>query len=377
MLLLPHLLQMDAQEFLMGVVTISCSVLFAFRCICVWQGTARAVVGGFLSVITLGLVVAWMLGVPDISAAWIPGGGAAWTDGGCTFTRVPMRYAVKFIVTLVFDILVTILTVAGVMRMTGGSRIGKVLVEQGFIYLMITLIFNVLLVGLTLARLNPVMSTIMAIPALTVSLIAATRLYVDLAESARPRNVAIGSADQIDGTGGMSAKLGFPSALLFGRRKPERNSTYGLPQEGPGRLFYGAGVGAHSTASSPTDDKFGTRLTTGSSAAGSSREDLEKGSAAGSTRQSPPMPSPSPLHNIHTHENRGHARTNTQQTCPVTVSQTETITTEPIPAHLAGPPFLSEEQAFALAHPNQSVPDPVARAFPRLGTHSRNSGSMG
>ena len=183
-----------AIEAQMGMVAVSSSTLLAFRAVCVYSGKARVAVSVLLSVLTLGLLAAWMEGVTDIEAAWIVGGGNPWQDGACTFVSMSKEYAIKYIVTIVFDFVVMAFTVVGVIRMNGGSRIGAILVKQGFQYFLATFIINSLVAGLTLANLNPVMSLICAIPSATICVMCATRLYVHLVDEAKPKPEGVNSS---------------------------------------------------------------------------------------------------------------------------------------------------------------------------------------
>lgn len=295
----------DTCETFMGLITVSCSVLLACRTLCVYSGTQRTVVGGFLTVFGLGQLAAWMVGVTDITAVWVPGMGAAWTTGTCNFTNVSVNYMIKFIITMAFDFTVMILTAFGVMRMHGGGRIGKILVQQGIIYFFLTFAINAMLAGFTAAQLNPVMSLSLAVPANCITVMAAVRLYVDLAESARPSN---GNNTPLSSYGSGGNKL---SSNPF-RKSKKAGTPYGVPG-----LEY-------NEPSSPSADKFGT---SSSAASGTrSNDDLEK--AMGT----------------HSHN-------------AVTVRHTEEVTSEPLPAHLSGPPFVNE---------SDSSSDHVARQFPRL-----------
>ncbi|KAJ1032943.1 hypothetical protein NDA16_000222 [Ustilago loliicola] len=181
---------LQAVEMQMGWIAVSSSMLLAFRAVCVYTGKARTVVSVVLVIMTLGLLAAWMEGVKDTEAAWVPNGGNPWQDGACNFTYMSKQYAIKYIVTIVFDLVVMILTVVGVVRMSGGSRIGAVLIKQGIQYFLATFLINALVAGLTLANLNPVMSLIGAIPSATVCVMCSTRLYVHLAEEAKPEGRA-------------------------------------------------------------------------------------------------------------------------------------------------------------------------------------------
>ncbi|PWZ02244.1 hypothetical protein BCV70DRAFT_60000 [Testicularia cyperi] len=180
-------MMIQAIETQMGFIATSCSALLAFRVVCLYPGKVRKVVAIVLSVLTLGLLAAWMEGVRDVKAVWIPNGGNPWQDGACSFEPIPRKYSVKYIVTIVFDFIVMALTVVGVLRMDSTSRIGDLLMKQGIQYFFITFISNALVAGLTIANLNPVMSLICAIPTSTVCVMCATRLYYSLVEEARSK----------------------------------------------------------------------------------------------------------------------------------------------------------------------------------------------
>ncbi|KAK0559144.1 hypothetical protein OC861_006734, partial [Tilletia horrida] len=187
----PHKIDCQASmytiEALMGIITLCSSVLLACRTICVYQDRARIVVITIVTLLACGLAAAWGQGVMSVSAIWIPGGGKPWTEGGCAFTAVSMDYSVKYIITMVFDFVVLMLTVYGVIRLEGSdTKIGYTLIRQGIFYFVVTFVVNALITGFTIAQLNPVMSLILAIPTSAIAITASTRLYMELAEETRP-----------------------------------------------------------------------------------------------------------------------------------------------------------------------------------------------
>lgn len=100
-----------------------------------------------------------------------------------------MRYFVKYIMTIVYDALVLVLTVAGVFRMStnGRTRIGALLVQQGLLYFLATLAANLVPAVITILQLSPFMSLYFAVPSSFVAVLASTRLYVQLAQEATSR----------------------------------------------------------------------------------------------------------------------------------------------------------------------------------------------
>lgn len=63
-----------------------------------------------------------------MTGKWIEGIGQPWVPdkGACWFDPIPFRYAYKFVATVLFDGLVLGLTLAGVLRSHGRSRIGTI-----------------------------------------------------------------------------------------------------------------------------------------------------------------------------------------------------------------------------------------------------------
>ncbi|KAJ9479065.1 hypothetical protein PHBOTO_002554 [Pseudozyma hubeiensis] len=244
-----------AIETQMGLITVCSSVMLAFRAVCVYSGKARTAVTAVLGIMTLGLLVAWMQGVNDVQAAWIPNGGNPWAEGTCFFTSISKEYAIKYIVTIVFDFVVMALTIIGVVRMNSGSRIGTVLVQQGLQYFLATFLINALVAGLTLANLNPVMSLICAIPSATVCVMCSTRLYVNLAQEAKPKPDGVDSSRLSTSWSGSEKFSRFfkrssrlhPSFALRSTASSSNNGT-AVNSHGVSALSYNMHNGAHSTA---------------------------------------------------------------------------------------------------------------------------------
>lgn len=76
--------------------------------------------------------------VDDVGIIWIPGGASPWQDGGCGFTGIKEIYSAKYIVTVVFDLLILLLTTIGIIKMQGGSRLASLLFSQGLFYFAVT-----------------------------------------------------------------------------------------------------------------------------------------------------------------------------------------------------------------------------------------------
>ncbi|UZJ52835.1 hypothetical protein CBS101457_002155 [Exobasidium rhododendri] len=179
---------MELLEMQMGFVVVCSSFLLACRTVCVYQGSARTCVTIILSIFGLGLLATWMVGVQDLTMVWSVEAATAYTKGACAWTAIRSTYWVKYVVTIVFDLLVLILTTVGIMRMNSSSRIGEILIKHGLIYFVFTFFINMVVTILTALQLSPTMSTLAAIPQSTVCVICSTRLYIMLVEEARPRN---------------------------------------------------------------------------------------------------------------------------------------------------------------------------------------------
>ena len=217
-------------EAFMGIITCCCSGLLAFRAVAVWTGKARKVVTPVVIVLWLALLGIWMGGVPDVKATWVEGMGPLWNknQGTCTFLPIPYKlYGAKFIATVIFDFIVLMLTVVGVAKMNGRSRIGTILIEQGIFYFAATLLFNTLLVGFTYANLNPLMMNILNVPTQTVSLMAATRLYVMLCEKVRPGQVSSGNNSSGLGSSYQTSSFGTKSNGSSTMEKVRQTLTLG------------------------------------------------------------------------------------------------------------------------------------------------------
>ncbi|KAN0061722.1 hypothetical protein ACQY0O_005714 [Thecaphora frezii] len=332
---------LQAVEMQMGWITVSSSLLLACRAVCVYTGRERKVVAVFLGVYAAGMLAAWMVGVPDGVAAWVPNGGNPWQRGACNFVSISPHYAIKYIVTIVYDLLVMLLTVVGVLRMNGNSRIGTLLIQQGIFYFLATFAINAMVTGLTLAQLNPVMSLIGAIPAATVCVMASTRLYVELALEAQPKPGGVSSSyissASGSGSGAGSGGTGEKIARLF-RRHPDRSQGSGTWTQSQLRNTP-AGFNVHPIRCDQDDTIEPHETQLKSLHRPSSNDDLE---AQSLTAAQPTSPTTT------TAKATAAGRGTTTSTRFVALTHSQTVTSEPMPDYLTGPPFLPSHQAEAV-----------------------------
>lgn len=316
---------MYAIEFLMGVIAVACSSLLAARTVCVYTGTARTVVSVVVGVALLAQTATWMAGVPDVTAQWLPAAAAPWSTGACGFTAVASQYSAKYFVTVFVDALVLILTTVGVVRM-GTSRIGEILVGQGIVYFVIVTVANLIVAILTVMQLSPLISLIGAVPSSAISIMAATRLYVYLAEAAAPQAGGV-SSSQLSGSTVEKVSNFFRSGRGVG-------TTSALPPSYMQPLSYDS----RSRGGSRSDEAPSTTKLPLTSSESMDSADIERAAAT--------SPASSYPHNS------------------VRVHQATQVSSTPIPDHLRGPPFLSEEQTARLE--NRAVQSSVHQAFPNL-----------
>ncbi|CAO1624519.1 unnamed protein product [Parajaminaea phylloscopi] len=385
---------LEAIESLMGLIALSSSLLLACRTVCVFQGDARRYVTWILYIFSAGLAAAWFAGVTDVHAEWFTDAATPFTNGACGPAAVKMRYFVKYLVTIVFDAFVLILTIVGVVRMSrnGGTRIGALIVDQGLFYFIATFLANLLVTVFTLLQLSPMMSLFWAIPSSAVCMTASTRLYVQLAEQASHRPDGV-SNEHIQSGGSASEKI-----VNFLARVGGRNGG-----SGPGTVTWQSG--RHGSAVTPEPFATHSAQTESDIEKQGSHETLRKMSAPDSlrsnepqqTRLSHPFASVFGGGNSNSNSNAApttaastpsrfavrsssrHNHTNTNSTTSgVVVSQTRTEREEPIPEYLVTPAFLTPDQMARLQPESDEARrynDPVAHSFQNLSRASRDGGA--
>lgn len=293
-------------------------------------------------------------------------------------TEVKTQYFVKYLLTILYDLAVLLLTVGGVVQMTrgGSSRIGTVLIEQGALYFLTVFVFNLPVLVLTAAQTGPLLSLFFAVPSAAVSLIISTRMYVQLANEAAHKPGGI-SNEQLSSQGSVSEKV----INFFTRRRSNADRRASAADTGPL---------CSSDTSSNTHKGLTGQLPYISN--DSISIDLEKQKVAvpavlPSSRRSASQPFSSlPM----TEASQGHkstpkprylGRTHPQTTSlgsleGVQVTQTQTIVEEPMPEYLVHPGFLNEHELNANQPDGEEARrtrDPVAAQYPHLLSSSKNA----
>ncbi|PWN17811.1 hypothetical protein BCV69DRAFT_235155, partial [Microstroma glucosiphilum] len=199
---------MVAVQVLMGVVNTCASILLACRAVCVYRGKTRTYITYGLVVGTLALAASWAAGTQDVVMMWSSLPLFPWATGSCAMTEVKTQYFVKYLITILYDLTVLLLTVGGVVKMTrgGSSRIGTVLIEQGALYFLAVFVVNLPILVLTAAQTGPLLSIFFAVPSAAVSLCISTRMYVQLANEAAHKPGGI-SNEQLSSQGSVSEKV--------------------------------------------------------------------------------------------------------------------------------------------------------------------------
>jgi hypothetical protein len=145
----------------MGFTVIMSSALLACRTVCVFTTSReKSLVLAILLVFGAGMVASWVYGMQDITAVWEKSAASAWNTGACVPVSIKMTYfgkfqsqllpcyrineltlmvhTVKYVMTIIFDLLVLCLTTIGILRVDYSSRIGDLLIKHGVVYFILT-----------------------------------------------------------------------------------------------------------------------------------------------------------------------------------------------------------------------------------------------
>ncbi|KAL9934963.1 hypothetical protein V8E36_006039 [Tilletia maclaganii] len=167
---------------------ISSSGLLACRAFAVYNDRRdRLVASSVLLLFAIPTAVMWVLSVGVVESAWVEGVGAPWQEGACLILETKKRGSWRSIATIVFDTVAAITLIVGVIRLRATTtRLGTTLVRHGMVYVLATCFAQLLYVGFVLASPNPIAALLPAEPTSVIVMMACTRLYVDLVQTAQP-----------------------------------------------------------------------------------------------------------------------------------------------------------------------------------------------
>ncbi|KAH7904013.1 hypothetical protein BJ138DRAFT_1131145, partial [Hygrophoropsis aurantiaca] len=155
-----------------GNVAIGCaSTNLMIRTWVIWKDKRGVLM--LLALVSLGHWGVLMLGLSDIVAYQ--------TQGGCFVEYANhANMSALFMYTMLYDLLVLSLTIAGLTRTRSSSALWRTLFSQGVTYFAVTFVANVVPMVFSWLNLNAVMNVFFAIPAATISTIASCRAVVSL-----------------------------------------------------------------------------------------------------------------------------------------------------------------------------------------------------
>ncbi|KAG2089659.1 hypothetical protein BD769DRAFT_1645199 [Suillus cothurnatus] len=102
-------------------------------------------------------------------------------NGVCTIYLVNVAYASAGIIYgILYDLVLLVFTIIGLLRMPSSSTLWKTLIKQGVIYFILNLVANVIILVLDRLNLNPIMNGIFATPAACICTIASSQVVLFL-----------------------------------------------------------------------------------------------------------------------------------------------------------------------------------------------------
>ncbi|KZW03904.1 hypothetical protein EXIGLDRAFT_663273 [Exidia glandulosa HHB12029] len=155
------------------------SLCLMLRTIAVWERKLIVVLP--LVALHLGQWAILLHSVVSVRATWVPAANTCVVTGNS-----PTMLNIVYFYTMSFDFVILCTTCMGLLMSSSRSSLWQLLFRDGIVYFLVTFCSNLVPATLNLLNLNPVMNVITAVPAATVSTIAATRLVVRLQESSSP-----------------------------------------------------------------------------------------------------------------------------------------------------------------------------------------------
>jgi multisubunit Na+/H+ antiporter MnhG subunit len=102
-------------------------------------------------------------------------------NGVCTIYLVNVAYASAGIIYgILYDLVLLVFTIIGLLRMPSSSTLWKTLIKQGVIYFILNLVANVIILVLDRLNFDPIMNGIFATPAACICTIASSQVVLFL-----------------------------------------------------------------------------------------------------------------------------------------------------------------------------------------------------
>lgn len=213
------------------------STLLMLRSIAIWQRN-RYVTIGFL-IVGAGLWGVQMHGVTTVRATWDH------TQNTCSVDSVTGPYlTLVYLYTMFTDLVVLLVTLAGLSWSPGRSGLWRMLWEQGIMFFLVAFVANLLPAVMLLVNLNPVINLMFSIPAIAANATCACRCFVGLSEYARRGDEMSAALQTTPNAGGWTHRIQGPmKGTMPGTVQMTRNQ----------QMSYSGGATKNGVEPGPTD----------------------------------------------------------------------------------------------------------------------------
>ncbi|KDQ07163.1 hypothetical protein BOTBODRAFT_614745 [Botryobasidium botryosum FD-172 SS1] len=152
------------------------STLLVLRTVAVWARKLYIIIP--LVILSLGHWTVLFHGVATVQSNW------SVTDNACIVSGTePAFINLLYIYTMLFDLVVLLLTVIGLLLSPGrSSNLWTLLFKDGVVYFIVAFSVNLISTVFLLMNLNPVMNVMFTVPAATASAIVSCRVFVRLSQ---------------------------------------------------------------------------------------------------------------------------------------------------------------------------------------------------
>ncbi|KAF8302625.1 hypothetical protein DL93DRAFT_465819 [Clavulina sp. PMI_390] len=191
------------------------STLLMLRTIAVWN--RRYFITIPLVILSLGQWGILFHGIATVRSSWNA------TASACVVDAVPPVFVeLIYLYTMSFDLIVLILTTAGLVLSPGRSSLWQLLFRQGIVYFLVAFLCNMIPAIFLLLNLNAIMNIMFTIPAATFTSFVACRSFVSLTNF-RNKDLYVHSTQPLSNTRlGTGAGAAGPSVIASGGTKKNR-----------------------------------------------------------------------------------------------------------------------------------------------------------